>query len=268
MSRHHQADEALRGRQPAAQSLIKAFQHPELGWRIVALGVKQAGEDVEILVQPAIGHAGLREQARRPLLLGPVEQVIHLVVEGPAFVFHRQALEGPLGVLFQQQGAHDAAIRAYAAVLAADPAHVSAYKNLGEALLAKGYYYYGCLKDYDGAIRYFEQARQILPNDSRIPESLAYVTRRRGHWEQSEQSGNDTDQSEPAETALAQPAYERLGHHDDDADHRQNDDGQNDRKIDGRDVHGLVGSTTAYCEPRSATCPISRATDASIGRRK
>jgi len=28
--------------------------------------------------------------------------------------------------------------------------------NLGEALHAKGYYYYACLKDYDTAVRYFE----------------------------------------------------------------------------------------------------------------
>ena len=45
--------------------------------------------------------------------------------------------------------------------------------NLGEAVLAKGSYYYFCLKDYDTAVRYFEQARQLLPNSSRIPESLA-----------------------------------------------------------------------------------------------
>src|SRR6266436_4894898 len=49
--------------------------------------------------------------------------------------------------------------------------------NLGEALVAKGYYYYACLKDYDTAVRYFEQARPLLPNNSRIPESLAYVER-------------------------------------------------------------------------------------------
>ena len=30
-------------------------------------------------------------------------------------------------------------------------------------------------KDYDTAVRYFEQARQLLPNSSQIPESLAYV---------------------------------------------------------------------------------------------
>src|SRR5206468_6048667 len=52
--------------------------------------------------------------------------------------------------------------------------------NLGEAVLAKGQYHYACLKDYDTAMRYFEQARQLLPNSSRIPESLAYVDRRRG----------------------------------------------------------------------------------------
>src|SRR6266700_806977 len=30
--------------------------------------------------------------------------------------------------------------------------------NLGEAVLAKGFYHYACLKDYDTAVRYFEQA--------------------------------------------------------------------------------------------------------------
>src|SRR5206468_2008588 len=36
--------------------------------------------------------------------------------------------------------------------------------HLGEAVLAKGFYHYACLKDYDTAVRYFEQARQLLPN--------------------------------------------------------------------------------------------------------
>src|SRR5207248_11017891 len=52
--------------------------------------------------------------------------------------------------------------------------------NPCEAVLAQGYYNYACLKDYDTAVRYFEQARSLLPNSSRIPESLAYVARRRG----------------------------------------------------------------------------------------
>src|SRR6185295_15615958 len=75
---------------------------------------------------------------------------------------------------------------------AADTA-ISLQPKLGEAVLAKGYYQYGCLKDYDTAIRYFEQARQLLPNDSRIPESLAYVTRRRGQWERSEFYFNEAE---------------------------------------------------------------------------
>lgn len=74
--------------------------------------------------------------------------------------------------------------------------------NLGEALLAKGYYHYGCLKDYDTAITYFEQARQILPNDSRIPESLAYVTRRRGQWERSETYFNEAERLDPRNANL------------------------------------------------------------------
>ena len=41
--------------------------------------------------------------------------------------------------------------------------------NLGEALMAKGYYHYACLKDYDTATRYLEQARQLLPNNSQVP---------------------------------------------------------------------------------------------------
>jgi serine/threonine protein kinase/Tfp pilus assembly protein PilF len=74
--------------------------------------------------------------------------------------------------------------------------------NLGEALMAKGYYYYACLKDYDTAVRYFEQARQLLPNNSRIPESLAYVMRRRGQWEQSESYFNEAERLDPRNVNL------------------------------------------------------------------
>jgi len=74
--------------------------------------------------------------------------------------------------------------------------------NLGEALYAKGYYYYGCLKDYDTAVSYFEQARQFLPNSSRIPESLAYVARRRGQWDQSESHFNEAERLDPRNVNL------------------------------------------------------------------
>jgi TolB-like protein/Flp pilus assembly protein TadD len=69
--------------------------------------------------------------------------------------------------------------------------------NLGQAVLAKGFYHYACLKDYNTAARYFEQARQFLPNSSRIPELLAYVTRRRGEWDQSESYFNEAERLDP-----------------------------------------------------------------------
>jgi tetratricopeptide (TPR) repeat protein len=74
--------------------------------------------------------------------------------------------------------------------------------NLGEAVLAKGNYHYSCLKDYDTAVRYFEQARQFLPNSSRIPESLAYVERRRGQWDRSEAYFNEAERLDPRNVNL------------------------------------------------------------------
>jgi len=74
--------------------------------------------------------------------------------------------------------------------------------NLGEAVLAKGYYHYSCLRDYDTAVRYFEQARQLLPNSSRIPESLAYLERRRGQWDRSESYFNQAERLDPRNVHL------------------------------------------------------------------
>ncbi|HEU5239531.1 MAG TPA: protein kinase, partial [Pyrinomonadaceae bacterium] len=74
--------------------------------------------------------------------------------------------------------------------------------NLGEAIFANGYYHYACLKDYDTAVRYFEQARQLLPNNSRIPELLAYVTRRQGEWDRSESYFNEAERVDPLNVRL------------------------------------------------------------------
>src|SRR5439155_9350237 len=84
---------------------------------------------------------------------------------------------------------------------AADTA-LTLQRNLGEALMAKGYYHYGCLKDYDTAVRYLEQARQLLPNSSRIPESLAYVARRRGQWDRSESYLNEAERLDPRNVSV------------------------------------------------------------------
>jgi adenylate cyclase len=74
--------------------------------------------------------------------------------------------------------------------------------NLGEAILAKGQYYYCCLRDYDTAVRYFEQARPLLPNSSLVPESLAYLERRRGHWDNSESYFNEAERLDPRNSNL------------------------------------------------------------------
>jgi TolB-like protein len=79
---------------------------------------------------------------------------------------------------------------------------LSLQPNLGEAVLAKGYYHYACLKDYDTAVGYFEEARHFLPNDSRIPEFLAYVARRRGQWDQSEVYFNEAERLDPRNATL------------------------------------------------------------------
>jgi len=74
--------------------------------------------------------------------------------------------------------------------------------NLGEAVVAKGCYHYACLRDYDNAVRYFEQARQFLPNSSRIPELLAYVARRQGQWDRSDSYFNEAERLDPRNVNL------------------------------------------------------------------
>ena len=51
-------------------------------------------------------------------------------------------------------------------------------------------------------MRYFEQARQLLPNSSRIPELLAYVARRRGQWDRSEVYFNEAERLDPRNVNL------------------------------------------------------------------
>jgi serine/threonine protein kinase/Tfp pilus assembly protein PilF len=74
--------------------------------------------------------------------------------------------------------------------------------RLGEALLAKGFYHYACLRDYDTAARYFEEARPLLPNSSRIPELLGYVTRKQGQWDRSENYLKEAERLDPRNVSL------------------------------------------------------------------
>jgi TolB-like protein/Tfp pilus assembly protein PilF len=74
--------------------------------------------------------------------------------------------------------------------------------GLGEAMLAMGYYHYACLKDYDTAVRYLEQARSLLPNNSRILQSLADVERTRGQWDRSNAYFNEAERLDPRNVNL------------------------------------------------------------------
>ena len=81
--------------------------------------------------------------------------------------------------------------------------------NLAEAVFAKGYYHYACLKDYDAAERYFEQLRQLMPNSGQIrgvtaspAMYLAYLARRRGQWDRSEAYFNEAERLDPANVNL------------------------------------------------------------------
>ena len=74
--------------------------------------------------------------------------------------------------------------------------------NLGEAVLAKALYHYACLKDYETAERYLEQARPLLPNSSQVPEFLAYISRRQGQWDKSEGYFNEAELLDPRNTRL------------------------------------------------------------------
>jgi serine/threonine protein kinase/tetratricopeptide (TPR) repeat protein len=74
--------------------------------------------------------------------------------------------------------------------------------NLGEAVFAKGFYHYACLKDYNTAVNYFEQAYRLLPNNSQVPQALAYVERRRGNWDKSDAYFNEAEKLDPRNVNL------------------------------------------------------------------
>ncbi len=74
--------------------------------------------------------------------------------------------------------------------------------DLGEAWLAKGYYLYGCEGNFVAAARTYEQARQFLPNSSRIPESLAVLARDEGQWNKGESYFNEAERLDPRNVSL------------------------------------------------------------------
>lgn len=51
-------------------------------------------------------------------------------------------------------------------------------RDLGESWLARGFYFYRGLGDFDAALAAFEQARRRLPNSAEVSAAIAYVLRR------------------------------------------------------------------------------------------
>jgi TolB-like protein len=103
-----------------------------------------------------------------------------------------------------------AALRAEAG-RAADTA-IALQPNLGEAVLAQGRYYSSILKDEDTAERYFERARQLLPNNSKVLLQLGRVASHRGRWDQSESYFNEAERLDPRNVALlTQRAFVYIG---------------------------------------------------------
>jgi TolB-like protein/Tfp pilus assembly protein PilF len=74
--------------------------------------------------------------------------------------------------------------------------------NLGEALLAMGFYHYACLKEYDTAVKYLEQAQRAMPQSSRVLQGLAYIERRRGNWDKSEAYFQQAEKVDPRNVNL------------------------------------------------------------------
>jgi tetratricopeptide (TPR) repeat protein len=70
-------------------------------------------------------------------------------------------------------------------------------------LLAKGFYHYACLKDYDTAVEYLEQAHHAFcPIAAGFFKALAYVERRRGNWDKSEAYFNEAEKLDPRNVNL------------------------------------------------------------------
>jgi tetratricopeptide (TPR) repeat protein len=114
----------------------------------------------------------------------------------PKFALAWAALSNTDSAGYLQRGLQPTAALREEAQQAAETA-LTLQPNLGEAILAMGLYYYSCLKDYDTAVRYFERARQFLPNRREIPELLGYVARRRGQWDRNESYFNEAERLDP-----------------------------------------------------------------------
>jgi serine/threonine-protein kinase len=87
----------------------------------------------------------------------------------------------------------DAAKQAVDRALALQP-------DLPDAHLALGIYYYRCFRDYDRALAEVSIAREGLPNDYRVLETIGAIQRRQGLWEEALVTANQAIRLNPHES--------------------------------------------------------------------
>ena len=108
----------------------------------------------------------------------------------------------------------DAAEKVTAALLkqSADTA-LQLQPELGEALLARGFYRYRVLRDYPAALQDFQAARQRLPNDAEVLAAMAALERRLGRWDDAVAHAQAAMTLDPRNmTTLLGNAFELFGY--------------------------------------------------------
>ena len=105
--------------------------------------------------------------------------------------------------LDRTEAARAAARRALETALGLQP-------ELAEAQMAKGFYEYWVVGDYDAGRRTFEQLRSRWPNNADILETLGYIALRQGRWKEGREYLDDAIALNPRDLYLRkQAAYAR-----------------------------------------------------------
>ena len=85
--------------------------------------------------------------------------------------------------------------------------------ELGEALLARGFYRYRVLRDYPAALQDFQAAQQRLPNDAEVLAAMAALERRLGRWDDAVSHAQASLSLDPRNMmTLLGNAYELFGY--------------------------------------------------------
>jgi tetratricopeptide (TPR) repeat protein len=84
--------------------------------------------------------------------------------------------------------------------------------ELAETKMAKGYYEYYAMRDYDAARHTFEQLRSQWPNNAEAVATLGYIALRQGRWNEGREYIDEAIALNPRDLDLREDAaYARLG---------------------------------------------------------